>query len=247
MSGSKNIVTGKVIFSFFKLWTPTPFEPGDDPKFSVSLLINKSDTDTIARLKQEYDTVLMADFDGSLPYGAKPGYLVDGLIRYPDNPFYADKFILQCGQSADRPPQILDASRQPIMDRSKAGTGFEGHAIVSFYGYQGGSKGIASTIHGVMVFDKVAELGGETVDAASMFGAELGDSVTTPAQHEPENQPPFEGSKTPPKPNEAQKTPPKPSEPAKPVMTEKAEGMSYEAWIKNGWTDEGLRSNGYMI
>jgi hypothetical protein len=243
VSSSPNFVTSKIIFSFFKLWRASSFEPGDDPKFSVSLLFNKADAQGISALEQQYNTVLQADFDGSLPYGAKPGWLVDGAVRYPSDPFYADKMILNCSQSAERPPQILDMATTPIMDQSKAGSGFDGHALISFYGYQGGSKGISASIHGVMVDSKQHDLGGNSVDAVEGFAqsgfAQSGYAPTHPPvqqpTHPPVQQPPVQ------QPPQTTQAPP-----TKPVMLPAANGQTYDQLIAAGWTDAQLIEHKFM-
>ncbi len=240
MSSSKNFVTGVVIFSYFKLWTATPFEAGDEPKFTVSLLIDKTDAQTLKTIKENYDQVLNADFEGTLPYGAKPGYLIDGAVRYPNDPFYEGKWILNCNQNADRPPQVLDENRQPIMDKSQAHSGCIGHALISFYGYQGGSKGIGCSIHGVMITGKGVDLGGGSVDAAAGF-ADAGIGGDAPVQ--PPAQQPAQQQPVPP-PNNAP-TPP----PAKPAPNLKQEyidqGYTYQSFIDSGWTHEQLVESGY--
>ena len=44
------VVTGNVIFSYLNCWDAKAAQPGATPKFSVSLLIDKSDTKTIDKI-----------------------------------------------------------------------------------------------------------------------------------------------------------------------------------------------------
>ena len=46
---STKVITGKVRFSYVNVWEPKSVN-GSDPKYSVSLIIPKSDTETLKRL-----------------------------------------------------------------------------------------------------------------------------------------------------------------------------------------------------
>ena len=45
------VVTGKVRFSYLNVFTPKAQNTGDEPKYSVKLLIPKSDTTTLQKIK----------------------------------------------------------------------------------------------------------------------------------------------------------------------------------------------------
>ena len=221
MSSSENFVTPESMFSYVQLWRAKPYEEGDDPKFTVALVFSKNQDLSI--ITNAYNKVLNADFEGVLPYGAKAGGLVDGAVRYPGDPFYADKLILQCSQSEERPPQVVDANNNPIMDKSELYSGVIGHAFISFYGYQGGSKGIGTSIHGVMKMRDGEHMGGGSVDARAGF-AGMGGAAPAPAANT--------GGAAP--------------APTQPVMTDKATS-THEAYVKAGWSDEQLIAEGLML
>ena len=44
------VVTGNVVFSYLNCWDPKAAQPGATPKYSVSLLIKKSDTKTVDKI-----------------------------------------------------------------------------------------------------------------------------------------------------------------------------------------------------
>jgi hypothetical protein len=52
--------------------------------------------------------------------------------------------------------------------------------------------------------------------------------------------PPVPGAVAPP-------VPPAPPAPQAPIMTAKANGIPYETWIAQGWNNEQLVANGYMM
>jgi hypothetical protein len=47
---STKVITGKVRFSYVNVWEPKSVN-GSDPKYSVSLIIPKSDTETLEKIK----------------------------------------------------------------------------------------------------------------------------------------------------------------------------------------------------
>lgn len=47
---STKVITGKVRFSYVNVWEPKSVN-GSDPKYSVSLIIPKSDKETLKRLR----------------------------------------------------------------------------------------------------------------------------------------------------------------------------------------------------
>ena len=68
---STKVVTGKVRFSFVNVFEARAFGEGQTPKYSVMLLIPKSDVGTIARIKKAIDAAaqkgLSTKFGGKLP------------------------------------------------------------------------------------------------------------------------------------------------------------------------------------
>ena len=55
-ANSTRVVTGKVRFSFCNLFEPRAIQEDQAPKYSVMLLIPKSDTGTITRIKNAIDS-----------------------------------------------------------------------------------------------------------------------------------------------------------------------------------------------
>ena len=64
------VVTGKVRFSYLHVWEPTAIEEGQDKKYSVSLIIPKSDKDTLLRIKKAIEAATEA---GKVKFGGKIG------------------------------------------------------------------------------------------------------------------------------------------------------------------------------
>ena len=232
MSSSLAFVTPEATLSYVNIWKARGFKNADgttgDPKYDTTFIIPK--TENIDEIMAAYNQVLNTDFPEGLPYGAKPGGLLDGAIRYPADPFYADKWILKAGQDEDRfnHQNVVGSDRQPIMNKSEIYSGAIGRGHVSFYGYFGGSKGIGCSLHGLMKVRDGEALGGDSPDSVAAFGGAPTQAAPTQA---------------------APATPGAPGVPVTPpahVMTPKANGATYEAFIKEGWDDQQLIENGYM-
>ena len=58
MSATTKVVTGKVRFSYAIVWEPRAMEGSDRAKYSVSILIPKTDSATLARVKEAIDPAL---------------------------------------------------------------------------------------------------------------------------------------------------------------------------------------------
>ena len=233
MTSSAAFVTPVATFSYVNIWKARGFKNTDgttgDPKCDTTFVIPKSEN--IDQIMEAYNQVLAADFPEGLPYGAKPGGLVDGAVRYPADPFYADKWILKAAQDEDRfnHQNVVGPDRQPIMNKSELYSGAIGHGHVSFYGYFGGSKGIGCSLHGLWKTGDGSPLGGDAPDSVAAFGG--APAQAAPAQAGPGAPPPTPGA---------------PTTPPAHVMTPKANGTLYEEYIEAGWNDDQLVEHGFM-
>ena len=252
MSSSDNFVSPLATMSYVNLWQARGFKNTDgtvgDPEFSVTLVIPK--TTDMSVIDAQFNKVLAADFPDGMPYNSRTGKGVnevgaymDGAIRYPNDPFYADKWIMGSSQKEDRfsLDSIMDAQQNPIMDKSQIYSGAIGHALISFYGYQGGSKGIGCSLHGVMKISDGEAMGGGAVDAKAGFAsAGVGGGQTPPPAAS--QAPPPAASQTPP----PQAPPAAPTAPPAYVMTAKANGATYEQMLEAKWSHEQMVAGGMI-
>ena len=116
------VVTGVVRLSYAHVWEPASINGGDE-KYSVSLIIPKSDKKTIKAIQ---DAVEQAKQDGKAKFGGKiPANLKlplrDGDIERPDDEAYADSYFINAN-SKDK-PQIVDTKVQRILDQSEVYSG----------------------------------------------------------------------------------------------------------------------------
>ncbi|MBC2723232.1 DUF2815 family protein [Desulfosporosinus sp.] len=143
MENTTKVVTGKVRFSYANVWEPKSINGGDE-KYSVSIIIPKTDMKTIADIKAAIER---AKKDGTSKFGGKvPANLKlplrDGDVDRPDDEAYKDSYFINAN-SKDR-PGIVDKNVKAILDPSEFYSGCYGRASITFFAFnQNGSKGIA--------------------------------------------------------------------------------------------------------
>lgn len=137
------VVTGMVRFSYANVWEPKSIN-GSDEKYSVSLIIPKTDKKTIAQIEAAIEAAKQegkAKFGGKIPANLKLP-LRDGDIDRPEDEAYKNAYFINAN-SKER-PGIVDKSVKPILDQSEFYSGCYGRASITFYAFnQNGNKGIA--------------------------------------------------------------------------------------------------------
>ena len=117
------VITGvNTRWSYANVWEAKSIN-GGTPKFSVSLIIPKSDTQTVEKIKaaiqaayQEGEAKLKGSSRTVPALSAIKTPLRDGDIERPDDPAYANSYFINANSTTA--PGIVDADRQPIIDRS---------------------------------------------------------------------------------------------------------------------------------
>lgn len=154
------VVTGKVRFSFCNIWEPKASDDGGDPKYSVTLLIPKSDTKTLGAIRAAMDEAA-ANFrnkNGAASLPAKPiNTLHDGDgVRASGEPFGPECrgcYVLTVSSKVQ--PAIVDAARNPILDQAEVYSGCYGRASINLFAYsRSGKKGISA---GLLALQKLAD------------------------------------------------------------------------------------------
>jgi len=160
------IVTGKVRFSYANVFQPKASVEGGTPKYSVSIIIPKSDKETINKINKAFEdtkAAAAAYFGGSVPKGLKGG-LRDG-DEEKDDAAYAGCYFINANSA--QKPGVVDQDLNPIMDTEEFYSGCYGRASITFYPYNAqGSKGIACGLNNVQKLEEGEKLGGSTSAAA---------------------------------------------------------------------------------
>ena len=138
------VVTGTVRLSYANVWEPKSINGGAE-KYSVSLIIPKSDKKTIAAINAAVDAAIdegLAKFGGKKPNKVAIKLpLRDGDTERNDEA-YADSYFVNA--NSQTPPQIVDQNVNPIMDRSEIYSGVYARVSISFYAFNSnGNKGVA--------------------------------------------------------------------------------------------------------
>lgn len=162
------VITGvNTRWSYVNAWEPKSIN-GGAPKYSVSLIIPKSDTKTIEKIQ----AAIQAAYDegqGKLKGNGKsvPALSVlktplrDGDAERPDDEAYADSYFINANSGTA--PGIVDADRQPILDRSEVYSGVYGRASINFYAFNSnGNKGIACGLNNPQKIKDGEPLGGKS-------------------------------------------------------------------------------------
>ena len=162
------VITGvNTRWNYVNAWEPKSIN-GGAPKYSVSLIIPKSDTKTIEKIQ----AAIQAAYDegqGKLKGNGKsvPALSVlktplrDGDAERPDDEAYADSYFINANSGTA--PGIVDADRQPILERSEVYSGVYGRASINFYAFNSnGNKGIACGLNNLQKIKDGEPLGGKS-------------------------------------------------------------------------------------
>lgn len=179
-----NLVTGKVRFSYVQVFEPKSINGGDE-KYSITLLIPKTDNDTYQRILAEVNRVLQESvaevFKGVMPANPSlPVYDGDG-VRPSGEPFGAEcKGHWVMSAKSNSAPEVVDASCNPIISKNEFYSGCYGRASLRFYAYnKNGNKGVGCGLGNVQKLEDGQPLDGRTT-AAEDFGA----MTTQPNQYQ---------------------------------------------------------------
>jgi len=163
------VTTGKVRFSYCHLWSPSAVGEGDDPKYSVAIIIPKEDTASIKKIKAAIEAAkqlgIPNKWGGKLPPASKlKTPLRDGDEEKPDDHNYEDSYFINC--SSKQKPGIVDENVEEILDQSQVYSGCYGRVSINFYPFNAqGNKGIAAGLNNVQKLeDGDALAGGSTAE-----------------------------------------------------------------------------------
>lgn len=161
------VITGKdTRWSYVNVWEPKAIN-GGAPKYSVSLIIPKSDTATVAKIKaaieaayHEGEAKLKGNGRSVPPLAVIKNPLRNGDVERPDDPAYANAYFVNANSATA--PGIVDADRNPILSRSEVYSGVYGRASINFYAFNSnGNKGIACGLNNLQKLRDGDPLGGK--------------------------------------------------------------------------------------
>ena len=162
------VITGvKTRWSYANVWQAKSIN-GGAPKYSVSLIIPKSDTKTVTAVKnaiqaayEEGQSKLKGSSKSVPALSAIKNPLRDGDVERPDDAAYKDSYFINANSTTA--PGIVDAARNPIIEHSEVYSGVYGRASINFYAFNSnGNRGIACGLNNLQKISNGEPLGGKT-------------------------------------------------------------------------------------
>lgn len=170
------IVTGKVRFCYVNAFEPKAMNEGEEPRYTVCILIDKTDENTLNKINAAIEAAKvigknkLAGKNGKVPTNVKTT-LRDGDIDRPDEEAFAGKMFVNA--NSVRKPQVVDINLNPILDKDEFYSGCYGRASLNFYAYDfNGNKGIAC---GLCNLQKLED--GERFDGGASAEEDFGDDL----------------------------------------------------------------------
>lgn len=162
------VITGvNTRWSYVNAWEPKSIN-GGAPKYSVSLIIPKSDTKTLEKIRaaiqaayEEGQSKLKGNGRSVPALSALKTPLRDGDAERPDDEAYANSYFVNANSGTA--PGIVDSDRNPILERSEVYSGVYGRASINFYAFNSnGNKGIACGLNNLQKIRDGEPLGGKS-------------------------------------------------------------------------------------
>ena len=156
------VITGNVRLSYAHLFEPYGMD-GQEAKYSVSVIIPKTDTETLKAIKEATELAKkngVSKWNGKVPANLKTP-LRDGDTERPDDEAYAGCYFLNA--SSKNRPGVVDQNVQPVMDANEVYSGCYARVSINFYAFNAsGNKGIAAGLGNVQKLEDGEPLGGFT-------------------------------------------------------------------------------------
>lgn len=177
-ASASQITTGIARLSYCHLTTPRAANPTSEPKYSVTVLIPKSDAATKYAIDAAIQTAIQEGINNPRAWNGRrpanpsiPLYDGDGTRRN------GEPFGKECrghwvfsASSKDR-PKVYDANLQEILDPTQIYSGMYGRVNVRFYAFsKAGNIGIAGALNMVQKLQDGEPLSGNRITAEEAFG-----------------------------------------------------------------------------
>ena len=161
------VITGETRWSYVNVWQPKGID-GSKPKYSISLVIPKSDTKTIEKIKaaiqaayKEGESKLKGNGRVVPPLAALKTPLRDGDAERPGDEAYAGCYFVNASNYTQ--PGIVDRNREDIIDEREVYSGCYGRASITFYAFNSsGNRGIACSLNNLQKLRDGEQLGGHS-------------------------------------------------------------------------------------
>ena len=144
------VITGKCRASFVHIFEPQSIN-GSDPKYSMSLIIPKSDGKTISAIKEAIEEAIQNGISGKWGGKRPPNLklpLRDGDVDREEDDAYQNAYFVNA--TSLEKPGVVDRKRIPITDPLSVYSGCYVRASINFYPFNvNGNKGVAAGLGNV--------------------------------------------------------------------------------------------------
>ena len=170
-----------VRFSYVQVWEPRAMEEGQEPKYSVQVIIPKSNTALIDQIKKAIDAAKQRGiakglynkavtenvaFRTPLRDGDQEAAETDDGTR----DYLKGTVFFNASSAQDRQPAIVDRFCKPIMRRDDFYSGCYGVADINFYPFKFGKGGVAAGLNSIMKRDDGERLDGRMAAEQAFAG-----------------------------------------------------------------------------
>lgn len=144
------IVIGPCLFSYLHVLEPKAAPGSTEAKYSVCLLIKKTDTVSLGKLER---ATAAAKEEGKSKWGGKIPAKLKLPLRDGDNekddPVYAGHYFINA--SCNNRPQVVDRAKNEITDKEQIYSGMYGLASITLFPFDtAGNKGVAVGLNNLL-------------------------------------------------------------------------------------------------
>ena len=192
-TNATNVTTGKVRLSYCHLFQPYANQPNQEPKFSTTLLIPKSDIATKARIDSAIQAAIQAGvaskWSGVRPVQPQtPVWDGDGLRKNgePFGPEAKGHWVITA--SSKQQQAVVDMALNPIINQTEVYSGMYARVNINFFPYfNSGNKGVGCGLGPIQKIADGEPLGGQ-MSAEVAFGDSAGAYIPPTPQYQPAQQ-----------------------------------------------------------
>jgi hypothetical protein len=183
------VITGKVRLSYVHVFEPRPDDDGNE-KYSCSVLIPKSDKETLRKIKAAVDAAIeqgkTSKWGGKVPANLKKP-LRDGDEERPDDEAYAGHYFLNA-TSKTKPGIAKPIGKGPdgrikfqeITDSTEVYSGCYAKVSINFYPFDAkGNKGVAAGLNNIVKVQDGEFLGGRASVQDDFANEDFDDVIET--------------------------------------------------------------------
>ena len=169
---SNKVVTGKVRFSYVNIFRSRAFVEGGNAKYSITLLIPKSDRATVKKILDAIEATVQegisSKWGGKKPKNLKLPLRDGDEERADEAPEYAGMYFVNA--SSNTKPGIIDRSLNEILDPEEVYSGCWGRASVNFYAFDSnGNRGVGVGLNNIQKLSDGDRLGATRASAEADF------------------------------------------------------------------------------